>query len=99
MVMWRIRGRQIPVADWLKKHSKGSASDSPAMELWYVVGTLLAALFLGNSNELAAAILTLALEILQPRSLESELAIPPYNRCKRLRDLLHFRLPFPFVCL
>jgi dolichol kinase len=62
MVVWRIQGRKIPVADWFEETFERENVRFPGYgAFWYVVGTLLAALFLGTSNEIAAAILTLAL--------------------------------------
>jgi dolichol kinase len=67
---------------------------------WYVVGTLLAALFLGTSNEIAAAILTLALGDSAATIVGVRACHPlPYNRYKTVEGSLAFFVFSLPVCL
>lgn len=101
MVVWRIQGRQIPVAGWFEETFERERVRFPGYgAFWYVVGTLLAALFLGNSNELAAAILTLALGDSAATIFGIRACHPlPYNRCKTVEGSLAFFVLSLSVCL
>jgi dolichol kinase len=101
MVVWRIKGRRIPVADWFEETFEREHVRFPGYgAFWYVVGTLLAVLTLGNSNEVAAAILTLALgdsaaTIVGVRACHSL----PHNRCKTVEGSIAFFVFSLPVCL
>ena len=101
MVVWRIQGRKIPVADWFEETFERENVRFPGYgAFWYVVGTLLAALFLGTSNEIAAAILTLALGDSAATVFGVRACHPlPYNRCKTVEGSLAFFVFSLPVCL
>jgi dolichol kinase len=101
MVVWRKQGRKIPVADWFEETFERENARFPGYgAFWYVVGTLLAALFLGNSNEIAAAILTLALGDSAATIFGVRACHPlPYNRCKTVEGSLAFFVFSLPVCL
>jgi dolichol kinase len=62
MIVWRRQGNRIPIADWFEETFERKNVRFPGYgAFWYVVGTLLLALFISNTNEIVAAILTLAL--------------------------------------
>jgi dolichol kinase len=62
MIIWKLRGNRIPIADWFEKTFERKDVRFPGYgAFWYVVGTLLLALSLSNTNEIAASILILAL--------------------------------------
>ena len=62
MIVWRLRGNRIPIADWFEETFERKNVRFPGYgAFWYVVGTLLLALFISNANEITAAILTLSL--------------------------------------
>jgi dolichol kinase len=61
MIVLMQKGRKIPVANWFEETFEREDVRFPGYgAFWYVVGTLLLALSLGNVNEIAAAIVTLA---------------------------------------
>ena len=101
MVVWRIQGRKIPVADWFEETFERENARFPGYgAFWYVVGTLLAALFLGTSNEIAAAILTLALGDSAATIVGVRACHPlPYNRRKTVEGSLAFFVFSLSVCL
>jgi dolichol kinase len=101
MVLWRIQGRRIPVADWFEETFERENARFPGYgAFWYVVGTLLAALFLGTSNEIAAAILTLALGDSAATVVGVRACHPlPYNRRKTVEGSLAFFIFSLPVCL
>jgi dolichol kinase len=62
MILWRLQGNRIPIADWFEETFERKNVKFPGYgAFWYVVGTLLLVLSLGEANEIAAAILTLAI--------------------------------------
>jgi dolichol kinase len=101
MVVWRIQGRRIPIADWFEETFERENVRFPGYgAFWYVVGTLLVALFLGNSNEIAAAILTLALGDSAATIVGVRAFHPlPYNKCKTVEGSLAFFVFSLPVCL
>ena len=101
MVVLRIKGRRIPVADWFEETFERECVRFPGYgAFWYVVGTLLAALLLSNANEIAAAILTLALGDSAATILGVRACHPlPYNRCKTVEGSLAFFVFSLPVCL
>ncbi len=92
MVMWRLQGRQIPVAGWFEETFERENVRFPGYgAFWYVVGTLLAALFLGNPDEIAAVILTLAAGDSAATIFGVRGRHPlPYNRCKTIEGSIAF---------
>ncbi len=99
MIVWRLRGNRIPIADWFEETFERKNVRFPGYgAFWYVVGTLLLALFISNANEIAAAILTLSLgdsaaTIFGIRGMHPL----PYNRRKTIEGsfaFLVFSLPF-----
>ena len=92
MVVWRLQGRQIPVAGWFEETFERENVRFPGYgAFWYVVGTLLAALFLGNPDEIAAAILTLAAGDSAATIFGVRGRHPlPYNRCKTIEGSIAF---------
>ena len=61
LIFMMQRGRKIPIADWFEEKFERENVRFPGYgAFWYVAGTLLLALSLGNVNEIAAAIVTLA---------------------------------------
>jgi dolichol kinase len=101
MVVWRILGRRIPVADWFEETFERECVRFPGYgAFWYVVGTLLAALLLSNTNEIAAAILTLSLGDSAATIFGVRACHPlPYNRCKTVEGSLAFFVFSLAVCL
>ena len=101
MVVWRILGRRIPVADWFEETFERESVRFPGYgAFWYVVGTLLAALLLSNANEIAAAILTLALGDSAATIFGVRACHPlPHNRCKTVEGSLAFFVFSLPVCL
>jgi len=62
MIVWRLRGNRIPIADWFEETFERKNVRFPGYgAFWYVVSTLLLALFISNASEITAAILTLSL--------------------------------------
>ena len=62
MIVWRLQGNRIPIADWFEETFERKNVRFPGYgAFWFVAGTLLLALSLSNAYEIAAAILTLAL--------------------------------------
>jgi dolichol kinase len=62
MIVWRLQGNRIPIAGWFEETFERKNVRFPGYgAFWYVVGSLFLALSLSNANEIAAAILTLAL--------------------------------------
>ena len=62
MIIQRLKGKRIPVAEWFEETFERKNVKFPGYgAFWYVVGTLLLSLFLGNANEIAAGISILAL--------------------------------------
>ena len=101
MIVWRIKGRRIPVADWFEETFERECVRFPGYgAFWYIVGTLLAALLLSNANEIAAAILTLALGDSAATIFGVRARHPlPYNRCKTIEgSLAFFAFSLP-ICL
>jgi dolichol kinase len=92
MIMWRLQGRQIPVVAWFEETFERENVRFPGYgAFWYVVGTLLAALFLGNPDEIAAVILALAAgdsaaTIFGVRARHTL----PYNSCKTIEGSIAF---------
>ena len=86
------RGRKIPIADWFEEKFERENVRFPGYgAFWYVAGTLLLALSLGNVNEIAAAIVTLA----AGDSAATILGIPglhplPYNLIKTIEGSVAF---------
>jgi dolichol kinase len=61
MIVLMQKGRNIPIAGWLEETFERENVRFPGYgAFWYVVGTLLLALFLGSADENAAAIVALA---------------------------------------
>jgi dolichol kinase len=61
MIVLMRQGRKIPIAYWLEETFERENVRFPGYgAFWYVMGALLLALFLGNANEIAAAIVALA---------------------------------------
>jgi len=61
MIVLMRQGRKIPIAHWFEETFERENVRFPGYgAFWYVVGTLLLALSLGNANEIAAAIVALA---------------------------------------
>lgn len=92
MIMQRLKGNRIPVAEWFEDTFERKNVMFPGYgAFWYAVGTLLLALCLGDASEIAAGILILALGdsaatifgINSPHTL-------PYNRNKTLEGSLAF---------
>jgi dolichol kinase len=103
MIIWRVRGNRIPIADWFEETFERKNVRFPGYgAFWYVVGTLLLALSLNNAYEIAAAILTLALG----DSASTIFGINgthflPYNQTRDNRghrNILHFFANFLFIC-
>jgi phytol kinase len=92
MIVWRLHGNRIPIADWFEKTFERKNAKFPGYgAFWYVVGTLVLAALLTNTNEIAAATLTLALgdsaaTIFGIRGVHTL----PYNRCKTIEGSLAF---------
>lgn len=92
MIILRVRGNRIPIADWFEETFERKNVRFPGYgAFWYVVGTLLLALSLNNAYEIAAAILTLALgdsasTIFGMRGMH----FLPYNRRKTIEGSLAF---------
>ncbi len=62
IIIWRLRGNQIPIIEWFEKTFERKNVKFPGYgAFWFVMGTLLMALIISDANEIAAAILTLAL--------------------------------------
>jgi dolichol kinase len=62
MIVWRLQGNIIPIAEWFEVTFERKDVRFPGYgAFWYVVGTLLLALFISDANEIAAAISILAL--------------------------------------
>jgi len=101
MVVWRLQGRKIPVADWFEETFERERVKFPGYgAFWYVVGTLLASLILSNSNELAAAIFTLAAGDSAATIFGVRACHPlPYNRCKTVEGSLAFFIFSLPICL
>jgi dolichol kinase len=101
MVVWRLQGRQIPVADWFEETFERENVRFPGYgAFWYVVGTLLLALFIGNANQIAAGILTLAAgdSAATIFGVRARHALP-YNRCKTVEGSLAFFIFSLTACL
>ncbi len=101
MILLMQKGQKIPIADWLEETFERKNVKFPGYgALWYVVGALLLALFLGNAHEIAAAIVVLAagdsaatiFGILGLHSL-------PYNRSKTLEGSFAFFVFSLSACL
>lgn len=61
MIVLMQKGRKIPIAGWLEETFEREDVRFPGYgAFWYVAGALLLALFLGNADEIAAAIVALA---------------------------------------
>ncbi len=61
MIVLMQKGWKIPIAGWLEETFERENVRFPGYgAFWYVVGALLLALFLGNTDEIAAAIVALA---------------------------------------
>lgn len=61
MILLMKNGKRIPVADWLEETFERENVRFPGYgAFWYVVGALLLSIFLNNSTEIAAGIMTLA---------------------------------------
>lgn len=99
MVVWRLGGNRIPIADWFEETFERKNARFPGYgAFWYVVGTLVLAVSLTNANEIAATILTLALgdsaaTIFGIRGMHPL----PYNKCKTIEGSLAF-LVFSLPC-
>jgi dolichol kinase len=92
MIVWRLQGNRIPIAEWFEETFERKNVRFPGYgAFWYVVGTLLLALFLSDVNEIAAAILTLALGDSAATIFGIRGAHPlPYNRCKTIEGSIAF---------
>jgi len=102
MVVWRIQGRKIPVADWFEETFERENVRFPGNGAFWVCcrNALLAALFLGTSNGIAAAILTLALGDSAATIVGVRACHPlPYNRYKTVEGSLAFFVFSLPVCL
>ena len=92
MIVWRLHGNRIPIADWFEETFERKNVKFPGYgAFWYVVGTLVLAVLLTNTNEIAATILTLALgdsaaTIVGIRGVHAL----PHNRCKTFEGSLAF---------
>ncbi len=61
MIVLMQKGRNIPITGWLEETFERENVRFPGYgAFWYVVGALLLALFLGSTDEIAAAIVALA---------------------------------------
>jgi dolichol kinase len=92
MIMQRLKGNRIPVAEWFEETFERKNVRFPGYgAFWYVVGTLLLALSLGNINEIAAGILALALGDSAATIFGINSVHPlPYNRRKTVEGSLTF---------
>jgi len=92
MIVWKLKGNRIPIADWFEETFERKNVRFPVYgAFWYVAGTLFSALFLTNANEIAAAILILALGDSAAALLGLQGTHPlPYNRRKTIEGSLAF---------
>ena len=92
MIMLRLKGRQIPISDWFIETFERENVRFPGYgAFWYVLGTLLLALFLNDANEIAAAILTLAIGDSASTIFGIRGVSPlPYNKCKTMEGSFAF---------
>jgi len=92
MIMLRLKGHQIPIAGWFEETFERKNVRFPGYgAFWYVVGTLLLALSLGDNGEIAAGILILALGDSAATIFGIGGTHPiPYNREKTLEGSLAF---------
>jgi phytol kinase len=92
MILWRLKGNRIPIAEWFEETFERKNVRFPGYgAFWYVVGTLLLALSISDANEIAAAILALALgdsaaTIFGIRGVHAL----PYNRGKTIEGTFAF---------
>lgn len=99
MILWRLHGNRIPIADWFEKTFERKNAKFPGYgAFWYVVGALVLVAFLTNTNQIAATILTLALgdSAATIFGIRGTHALP-YNRCKTFEGSLAF-LIFSIPC-
>ncbi len=101
IIIWRLQGRKIPVAGWFEETFERKNVRFPGYgAFWYVVGTLLLALFLDDDGEIAAGILTLALGDSASTIFGVIARHPlPYNRCKTIEGSLAFFVFALSACL
>jgi dolichol kinase len=92
MIMLRLKGNRIPIAGWFEETFERKNVRFPGYgAFWYVVGTLLLALSLGDNSEIAAGILPLALGDSAATIFGIGSMHPiPYNRNKTLEGSLAF---------
>jgi dolichol kinase len=92
MITQRLKGNRIPVAEWFEDTFERQNVMFPGYgAFWYVVGTLLLALCIGDANEIAAGISILALgdsaaTIFGINSIHTL----PYNRSKTVEGSVAF---------
>jgi dolichol kinase len=92
LIVLMQQGRKIPIADWFEKKFERENVRFPGYgAFWYVVGTLLLALSLSSANEIAAAIVTLAVGDSAATIFGIRGRHPlPYNRIKTIEGSVAF---------
>jgi dolichol kinase len=92
IVIWRLQGNQFPVIEWFEKAFERKDVKFPGYgAFWFVLGTLLLALSLGDAYEIAAAVLILALGDSAATIFGIRGTHPlPYNRCKTFEGSIAF---------
>lgn len=101
MIVVRLKGYRIPIAYWFEETFERDNVAFPGYgAFWYVVGTLLMVLSLSNSNEIAAAVLPLALgdsaaTIFGIRGIHPL----PYNKRKTVEGSISFLIFSLMSCL
>lgn len=92
IIIWRFQGNQITIIEWFENTFERKNVRFPGYgAFWFVLGTLLMALSLSNSNEIAASILILALgdSAATIFGLGSTHRLP-YNNCKTIEGSVAF---------
>lgn len=92
MIIWRLHGRQILIANWFEETFERDGVRFPGYgAFWYVVGTLILALFIQDIDEIAAAIIVLASGDSAATIVGLDGVHPlPYNERKTLEGSLAF---------
>jgi dolichol kinase len=92
IIIWRLQGNQISIIKWFEKTFERKNAKFPGYgAFWFVFGTLLLALSLSHSNEIAAGILILALGDSAATIFGIRGNYPlPYNRCKTIEGSVAF---------
>ncbi len=92
LIVWKKRGNRVPVADWFENTFERENVKFPGYgAFWYVLGTLILSISLGNSDEISASIMILALGDSASTIFGLRGAHPlPYNQRKTIEGSIAF---------